>query len=374
MQLHRSSATMQAFARPAILGKSSYESSITSYVRTHPSLLNAVGSFSDDHVIVPMDKLFGAPAADHPVELSETGWKCSVCLGVPRDPASLTRCGHAGCSKCFRQILVTGSGAFNESTSTIGVKPCPVCRAPFLAEQINEYDTWPLLAKQAWAMMRMKCENCDYVSDPISVARHERNICLERRVVCAGCPFTGRLKETIDHALQCKQVMVFCSQCAFPIRYVDREKHNCNNFLYQLRRHPETPIKSGRPCTISHSIVSADDWRILFDEGNDTSWSPTTPIGLIEEGWEPTAASTPPTAPTQQPGYPTLSDVARLQRNQENNTPPLRLPNQASTSGTQTVGPPIQFVELPTAVQLSGPIRRGTRAAQGRNIFNSFNN
>jgi hypothetical protein len=238
---------------------------------------------------------------------------------------------------------------------------------------INEYDSWPLLTKQTWAMMRMKCENCDYIADPISVARHERNICLDRRVVCAGCPFTGRLQETVDHALQCKQVMVHCSQCAFPIRYVEREKHNCNNFLYQLRRHPNTPIKSGRACTISHSIVSADDWRILFDDAADTSWSPTTPIGLMEDRWEPAAVSTPPTASTQQPGYPTLSDVARLQRSREN-TPPLRLANQAGTSsGTQPAGPPIQYVELPTA-QFSGPIRRGTRAAQGRNIFNSINN
>jgi hypothetical protein len=208
-------------------------------------------------------------------------------------------------------------------------------------------------------MMRMKCENCEYVSDPISVARHERNICLERRVVCPGCPFTGRLKETIDHALQCVQVMVFCSQCTYPIRYVEREKHHCNNFLYQLRRHPNAPIKAGQPCMISHSIVSADDWRVLFDDAIPTDWSPTTPTGSIEEIWPPrVATSTPPTT-TQQPGYPALSDVARLQSNQEN-TPSARLQrNQA--------GPSQDNVDNN---QSTGPIRRGTRAAQGRSIFN----
>jgi hypothetical protein len=377
MQLHRSSALVQAFASPAILTKSTYESVITNYVRTHPSLLNAVGSFSDECVILPMDKLFKPSNANNEaINLSETGWKCSVCLGVPRDPASLERCGHAGCMKCFREILVTGGGLLNETTGTIGFKPCPVCRTQFAANEIIEYASWPLLAKQSWAMMRVKCENCEFVADPISVARHERNICLQRSVVCPGCTFTGRFKETVDHALQCASVMIHCSQCAFPFRYVEREKHNCNNFLYHLRRHPDAPIKSGRPCTISHSIVSADDWRVLFDDGNDTSWSPTTPVGLVEEGWEPVSTSTPPTASSQQPGYPTLSDVARLQRNQEN-TPPGQRVNQAGTSSsTQTAASSVtQTVGTPPNVHLveghfGRPIRRGTRAAQGRNIFN----
>ena len=101
-------------------------------------------------------------------------------------------------------------------------------------------------------------------------------------------------------------------------------------------------------------MVSADDWRVLFDDAVDTDWSPPTPIGPMEEA----TTSTPPTA-TQQPGYPTLSDVARLQHNQEN-TPPARLQrNQVGPS--QSNGIDI----LPV-----GPIRRGTRAAQGRSIFN----
>jgi hypothetical protein len=182
----------------------------------------------------------------------------------------MTRCGHAGCTKCFREILVTGNGSFNESTSTIGIKPCPVCCSPLTLEHIDECSSSPLVAKQTWLMMRMKCENCEHVSDPISVARHERNICLERRVVCPGCPFTGRFKETIDHAEQCGQLMVFCSQCAYPVRYVERDKRHCNNFLYQLRRHPNSPIKAGQPCMISNSIISADDWRVLFDDAIPT--------------------------------------------------------------------------------------------------------
>ena len=156
--------------------------------------------------------------------------------------------------------------------------------------------------------------------------------------------------------------MVFCSQCSYPIRYTERAKHHCNNFLYQLRRHPNAPIKSGPPCTVSNSIVSADDWRVLFDDAIDNTWSPTTPIGLMEEGWPPAATSTPPTAP-QQPGYPTLSDVARLQRNQEN-TPPARLQRSQ-------VGPSVAPYPDQSTTQSIGPIRRGTRAAQGRSIFNS---
>jgi hypothetical protein len=120
-------------------------------------------------------------------------------------------------------------------------------------------------------------------------------------------------------------------------------------------------IKAGQPCTISHSIVSADDWRVLFDDAIPTDWSPTTPILLMEDDWapgHPGSTSTPPTV-TQQPGYPTLSDVTRLQNNQRS-TPPARLQrNQAGPSQ-----------ENVTNNQSGGPVRRGTRAAQGRSIFN----
>ena len=122
--------------------------------------------------------------------------------------------------------------------------------------------------------------------------------------------------------------------------------------------------------------MSADDWRVLFDDGNDTSWSPTTPVGLVEEGWEPVSTSTPPTASSQQPGYATLSDVARLQRNQENTTPKQRVNQAGTSSSTQTAASSVtQTIGTPPNVhlvdgQFGRPIRRGARAAQGRSIFN----
>ena len=263
----------------------------------------------------------------------------------------------------MRQVLVTGDLSDSPPTA-IGVKPCPVCRTPFTKDDIKEYITWPLFAKQMWSQMRVKCENCDYESDPISTVRHERNACIQRRVVCAGCPFTGRLEETIDHALQCNEVKVFCYQCAYPIRYVERQKHNCHNFLYHLRRHIEASIAPGRPCAVSNSIVSADDWETLFNDGRDISWSPTSSSNISDSDVIDAGTiniETPPTATSLQPGYPTLSDVSRLYRNnQENreNTPPGRSANQAGPSvrgGRQQAGGPI----------------RGVRAGRRRNIFDS---
>jgi hypothetical protein len=55
-------------------------------------------------------------------------------------------------------------------------------------------------------------------------------------------------------------------------------------------------------------------WRILCDDANETLSSPATPIGLMQEGWKPAAASTRPTATTRQPGCTTLPDVARVER------------------------------------------------------------
>ena len=354
LRLH--SPLMQAaFGRPATLtgATTAYTEEIRNYVRAHPSPINSLGSFSDECIKIPLDKSFLSVGTNQPVELSETAWKCCVCLGVPRDPASLTRCGHAGCEKCFRQILVTAPpiDASPGSRMPIGVKPCPVCRTPFIKDEILEYAKWPLFSKQIWAQMRAKCENCDFESDLISTVRHERNSCQQRRVVCAGCPFTGQLQETIDHALQCNEVKVFCYQCAYPIRFMERAKHNCHSFLYHLRRHADAPIAPGRPCAVSNSIVSADDWETLFWDAEDLSWSPADSpqsdvldLGTIN-------VATPPTASTQMPGYPTLSDVARLHRNNQENTPPGR----STRGGHQDGG--------------GGPIRGPYRGVRARNIF-----
>ena len=94
---------MQPFARPATLtgATTSYMEEIRNYVRSHPAPTSSLGSFSDECVKLPLDKVFLYSATSQPAELSETAWKCCVCLGVPRDPASLARCGHAGCVKVY---------------------------------------------------------------------------------------------------------------------------------------------------------------------------------------------------------------------------------------------------------------------------------
>ena len=132
---------------------------------------------------------------------------------------------------------------------------------------------------------------------------------------------------------------------------MERAKHNCHNFLYHLRRHVNAAIAPGRPCAVSNSIVSADDWETLFwdaggslleSDGYHRS-SDVLDLGTID-------VATPPTASTQMPGYPTLSDVARLHRNNQENTPPGR-----STRGGHQDG--------------GGPIRGPYRGVRARNIF-----
>jgi hypothetical protein len=47
-------------------------------------------------------------------------FKCSICLSIMLDPASLL-CGHSGCLKCLRQ-------SFKQ-----GCRHCPLCKAPIEA-------------------------------------------------------------------------------------------------------------------------------------------------------------------------------------------------------------------------------------------------
>lgn len=170
------------------------------------------------------------------LELNETAWKCCICLGVTREPVTRSRCWHCECEKCMRKVLVAVEEYSCTACAPIDVK---WCRMPFTKDEINDHVAWPLFAMQMKSQMRAECENYDFVSATISAVRHERNSWEHPRVVCARCPFAGRLRETIGHALQYNQVMVFSYQWAYPIRHLECEKHNCRNFLYQVHRRRE---------------------------------------------------------------------------------------------------------------------------------------
>ena len=249
--------------------------------------------------------------------ISSSSWKCPICDGVPRTPVTLRDCGHLGCRKCFLEHLVSGHAG---DTSPIGSKPCPRCQTLYWKDRLITHDHWPLFARQVWEMLAVKCADCDFVDNPITVTDHERRKCAKRRVVCPGCAFVGRVEDTIKHASGCKSLMMYCVGCGYPILYQNHSTHDCAEIQQLLQRLPQhaRSLKPGpRGSVASTCTMSCETWKAL----HSFIMSPTTP-----DGQPPTLAypsmntSTPPAArpPT------TMATVERLRRNRDGTPPPRR--------------------------------------------------
>ena len=299
-----------------------YRAEIEKYIRALPSEISKGDSFDGTDIIVSFEDSLTNRTTGRNIDISETGWKCSVCLGIPRHPISLKTCGHVGCGACIMQLQVIGTdiGATFTSKSL-----CPVCRAVFNRADVIYFDHWPLFAKQTWAHMRVKCAMCDFVSDPANVVQHELEKCEHRQVSCCGCWFTAPVAVVIEHALQCDRVMVNCVGCGYVIRYTKRTLHSCGKLLYKLRRRPLTrDILSGKKGAVALTMTSADD---LYPELDDHQFDAPVlqdrdalvPQERVDSITQTTPSPithfiTPPS--TQPPGYPTLSDVSRLANTQ----------------------------------------------------------
>jgi Zinc finger, C3HC4 type (RING finger) len=162
-------------------------------------------------------------------QFSDTVWKCPICFGLPRIPITLRTCGHLYCETCVRKLLVMASSS--DAGYRFGVKSCSVCRKPFTGQDILEWDKWACFSQAFWNCLRVKCAaaGCDYVDSPMKLRVHEQNTCPMRTVSCPGasCTFQGSVKNVTAHAETCKHVVMFCKNCKFLVRYVDRANHSC---------------------------------------------------------------------------------------------------------------------------------------------------
>ena len=112
--------------------KETYIREITKFITHSPAVLFGDKSFDDDHVTLSFDHILLSSSDNGPLgaAIGSTSYICSVCLGIPREPCSLLRCGHVGCEKCLMEDLVTGNSqnVFNNYLE-IGTKACPQCRS-----------------------------------------------------------------------------------------------------------------------------------------------------------------------------------------------------------------------------------------------------
>jgi len=353
-------------ARPTIPiePKQTYIREITEFIARSPAVLFGDKSFDDDHVILSFENMTMSSSDNGSLgaAIGSNSYICSVCLGIPREPCSLLRCGHIGCEKCFMEYLVTGNSqnVFSPRLE-IGTKACPQCREIYCVKDIVKFRSWPMLSKNLWTLMRMKCENCLFYGSPMTVVDHERNNCDLRRVQCPGCPAIACVDETIKHALACKHVLVYCVECGYPIRYQLRDLHDCGKFIYSLRRRPDIDMKTGRKGAVcADTIIPSEDWQALWTGDTfDDSMSPTTPANRDSaNNITSPLAGIPPGA-----GNVTLSDLAGHERTRRLGT---------SSSRPMLFQTPPRVEDVPSSQPRhydvpSAPRRR--RRSSHRNIF-----
>ncbi len=195
-------------------------------------------SFDDENIVLSFDNVFDSG------QISETLWKCPVCFGLPRVPVSLGRCGHIGCEQCLRRLLISSN------QHMYGVGTCPICRELFDARRMMEYNTWPMLARTLWKMLRVKCSyaGCSFIGDPISTYMHEKGTCKRRLYACpaTGCTYAGFFDDTVSHTKLCRKLYVYCIECGYVIRFTGRQLHDCD----RCRKLCETLKSKDVPFTI----------------------------------------------------------------------------------------------------------------------------
>lgn len=248
----------------------SYAVEIPKHIKALVAHNHTVSSFKDECVKQSFDTdtlIF--KSTNSVFDISDTAWKCSVCFGIPRMPVTIKGCGHMGCAVCLETILA--SGPFADHNQNQPGKPCPVCRSHFTRGSLLHMNEWPMLAKLLWTQIRVKCETCAFTSDPASVVVHERSQCKHRTVACPGCRTTGTVQSIIDHVESCNRLMVYCSNCGYPIRYSNRFKHSCQKCLLQVQRNSHPDFVTGPKGHVSHAHVSVDDWVNYYDEASSCS-------------------------------------------------------------------------------------------------------
>ena len=193
--------------------------------------LTGYGPFDASRIPPGLDVAVLNHANRAPLSISETLWKCPICLGIRRRPASLP-CGHIGSESCccgtsMRLLFWT------VSIPRCGARPCPMCRAIYKKLGLLPYTSRPIPMRimRQHVSVRFEDESCGLVGDPASASTHETHTCKKRLTGCPGCRYRCTLDDTYEQALQCKEVIVNCLRCCYRIRFVLRADYSCAEII-----------------------------------------------------------------------------------------------------------------------------------------------
>jgi hypothetical protein len=241
-----------------------YTDHIKQYLNSQAAAIVPKGSFDDDNLVTALDNCIAASKADAPLDLTA---KCMFCMSIPRNPVSLSSCGHVSCETCIMTHLVIGPAL--EPPNPFA-KACPLCRMPFTYTDLLKYSQWPLFAKQVWCLTQIKCETCNFESNPPDMIKHELRMCPNRKVKCPGCSVAGNVDFVAEHAMQCEDVTVNCITCGHVIHIVNKDRHNCENLLKMLRSSDNGRIilpRGPKGAVVRRAAVTGDDLELVFGDG-----------------------------------------------------------------------------------------------------------
>jgi len=243
-------------------GRDPYLSQIHNYFSGRLAALYESRSFDAENVLHTFETEFVSVKTNEPLScvIAESGYKCSICVGMPRNPVTLRDCGHIGCNRCFIDCLNLSRAS---DTRPPGFQPCPICRRPFAKEDLIPLSCWPFFAQQLWSLNTVKCVGCDFSGTTTDVTRHERYTCKKRSVKCPACVFVGACDDVLKHVIQCKSLMVYCIGCGYPVLYTDWKIHSCSKIQVLRERFPRefTLHKGANGYVAAACSVSCEMWR-----------------------------------------------------------------------------------------------------------------
>ena len=180
-----------------------------------------------------------------PDEISPGLWTCPICLGIPRVPAQISKCGHIGCMSCFLRHLQI-SGVTRNGWEQRVMVACPYCRVEFAEDNLKLYSTWQPISKAVLGLVKARCTlgassttvTCSWSGTVTNLLHHETYECPARRIVCPNmfCSYADCESKVKQHFGTCTHLQVRCVECCLPIRWASRDAHDCEQALKDALR------------------------------------------------------------------------------------------------------------------------------------------
>lgn len=175
-----------------------------------------------------------------PDEISQNLWTCPICLGIPRVPAQITKCGHIGCMACFLRLLQI-SGVTHNGWEQRVMAACPLCRVEFAEDNLKMFTLWLPITKAVFGLVKVRCSlgassstvTCSWTGPIVRLLYHETFECPARRIVCPNlfCTHTDSETKVKQHFGTCRYLQVRCVECCLPVNWADRDTHDCEQAL-----------------------------------------------------------------------------------------------------------------------------------------------